>query len=158
LTGKAISTTEAIHFDVAEGFTFMVEADFFRQIFFPLVHKVAAKKISFLEREWAVVSDLFDPAPTQWGSRGSLFLWLEMRKALCQVSIPEDEDELANIIAAAFQALTGRSLIHRVGEDEFFVKRFSRGGGSSGYVSSLYWLNNVIPQLQKDCPGCRWCG
>jgi hypothetical protein len=30
-----------------------------------------------------------------------------------------------------------------------FVKRFSRGGGSSGYVSSLYWLNNVIPQLQK---------
>lgn len=149
LTGKAISTTEAIHFDVAEGFTFMVEADFFRQIFFPLVHKVAAKKISFPEREWAVVSDLFDPAPTQWGSRGSLFLWLEMRNALCQVSIPEDEDELANIIAAAFQALTGRSLIHRVGEDEFFVKRFSRGGGSSGYVSSLYWLNNVIPQLQK---------
>jgi hypothetical protein len=97
----------------------MVEADFFRLIFFPLVHQVAAKKISFLEREWAVVSDLFDPAPSQWGSRGSLFLWLEMRKALCQVSIPEDEDELANIIAAAFQALTGRSLIHRVGEDEF---------------------------------------
>lgn len=149
LTGKAISTTEAIHFDVAEGFTFTVEADFFRLIFFPLVHQVAAKKISFLEREWAVVSDLFDPAPSQWGSRGSLFLWLEMRKALCQVSIPEDEYELANIIAAAFQALTGRSLIHRVGEDEFFVKRFSRGGGSSGYVSSLYWLNNVIPQLQK---------
>ena len=149
LTGKEISTAEAIHFDVAEGFTYTVEADFFRLIFFPLVHQVAAKKISFLEREWAVVSDLFDPAPSQWGSRGSLFLWLEMRKALCQVSISEDEDELANIIAAAFQALTGRSLIHRVGEDEFFVKRFSRGGGSSGYVSSLYWLNNVIPQLQK---------
>lgn len=149
LTGKAISTTEAIHFDVAEGFNFTVEADFFRLIFFPLVHKVAAKKISFPEREWAVVSDLFDPAPSQWGSRGNLFLWLEMRKALCQVSIPEDEDELANIIAATFQALTGTSLIHRVGEDEFFVKRFSRGGGSSGFVSSLFWLNTRIPQLQE---------
>lgn len=149
LTGQAISTIDAIHFDVAEGFTFTIEAVFFRQIFFPLVRQVAAKKINFLERGWTVVSDLFDPAPSQWGSRGSLFLWLEMRKALCQVSIPEDEDELANIIAAAFQALTGRSLIHRVGEDEFFVKRFSRGGGSSGYVSSLYWLNNFIPQLQK---------
>ncbi|WP_419057132.1 ankyrin repeat domain-containing protein [Kluyvera georgiana] len=149
LTGKAISTSEAIHFDVADGFTFTVEADFFRLIFFPLVHNVSAKKISIPEREWAVVSDLFDPAPSQWGSRGSLFLWLEMRKALCQVSIPEDEDELANIIAAAFHALTGRSLTHRVGEDEFFVERFSRGGGSSGYVSSLNWLNNVIPQLQK---------
>jgi hypothetical protein len=74
LTGKAISTTEAIHFDVAEGFTFTVEADFFRLIFFPLVHQVAAKKISFLEREWAVVSDLFDPAPSQWGSREPLLM------------------------------------------------------------------------------------
>lgn len=149
LTGKSISTTEAIHFDVADGFTFTVEADFFRLIFFPLVHKVAAKKMSFPEREWAVVSDLFDPAPSQWESRGSLFLWLEMRQALCRVSIPEDKDELGDIISAAFQTLTGRSLLNRVGDDEFFVKRFSRGGGSSGYVSSLYWLNNVIPQLQK---------
>jgi len=72
-----------------------------------------------------------------------------MRKALCQVSIPEDEDELAIIILAAFQSLTGRSLLHRVGKDKFFVKRFSRGGGAPGYVSSLYWLNNFIPQWQK---------
>ncbi|MCS2162617.1 hypothetical protein MUU47_16120 [Scandinavium sp. H11S7] len=149
LTGKAISTADTIHFDVAEHFTFTVEAEFFRLIFFPLVHQVAAKKISFPEREWAVVSDLFEPAPTGWGSRGSLFLWLEMRRALCQVSIPEDEDELENIISGAFQALTRKSLIHRVGDDEFFVKRFSRGGGSSGYVSSLYWLNKFIPQLQQ---------
>ncbi|HHH9821188.1 TPA: ankyrin repeat domain-containing protein [Enterobacter asburiae] len=149
LTGKAISTAHSVCFSVSSSFTFEIEPDFFRLIFFPLVHQVAAKKINLLESEWAVVSDLFEPAPTQWGLRGSLFLWLEMKQALCQVSLPNDKDALADIISAAFQALTGRSLIHRVGEDEFFVKRFSRGGGSSGYVSSLYWLNNVIPQLQK---------
>ncbi|HDC4426338.1 TPA: ankyrin repeat domain-containing protein [Enterobacter asburiae] len=149
LTGKAISTADTIHFDVGEGFTFTVEAEFFRLIFFPLVHKVAAKKISYLESDWAVVSDLFEPAPTHWGSRGDLFLWLEMRRALCQVSIPEDKDELANIISAAFQSLTGKSLINRVGGNDFYVERFSRGGGSSGYVASLFWLNEFIPQLQQ---------
>ncbi|MDM3222630.1 ankyrin repeat domain-containing protein [Citrobacter sp. Cf088] len=149
LMGKAISTADTIHFEVAEGFTFTVEAEFFRLKFFPLVHQAAAKKISFPEREWAVVSDLFEPAPTQWGLRGSLFLWLEMRQALCQVCIPEDKDELANIISAAFQSLTGKSLINRVGGNDFYVERFSRGGGSSGYVASLFWLNEFIPQLQQ---------
>lgn len=149
LTGKAISTVDSVCFSVSSSFTFDIEPDFFRLIFFPLVHQVAAKKISYLESDWAVVSDLFDPAPTQWGLRGSLFLWLEMRQALCQVSIPEDKDELANIISAAFQSLTGKSLINRVGDNDFFVERFSRGGGSSGYVASLFWLNEFIPQLQQ---------
>ncbi len=149
LTGKAISTVDSVRFSVSSSFTFEIEPDFFRLIFFPLVHKVAAKKISYLESDWAVVSDLFDPAPTQWGLRGSLFLWLEMRQALCQVSIPEDKDELANIISAAFQSLTGKSLINRVGGNDFYVERFSRGGGSSGYVASLFWLNEFIPQLQQ---------
>jgi hypothetical protein len=149
LTGKAISTVDSVRFSVSSSFTFEIEPDFFRLIFFPLVHKVAAKKISYLESDWAVVSDLFDPAPTQWGSRGDLFLWLEMRQALCQDSIPEDKDELANIISAAFQSLTGKSLINRVGGNDFYVERFSRGGGSSGYVASLFWLNEFIPQLQQ---------
>lgn len=149
LTGKAISTVDSVRFSVSSSFTFEIEPDFFRLIFFPLVHKVAAKKISYLESDWAVVSDLFEPAPTQWGSRGDLFLWLEMRRALCQVSIPEDKDELANIISAAFQSLTGKSLINRVGGNDFYVERFSRGGGSSGYVASQFWLNEFIPQLQQ---------
>lgn len=149
LTGKAISTVDSVRFSVSSSFTFEIEPDFFRLIFFPLVNKVAAKKISYLESDWAVVSDLFDPAPTQWGLRGSLFLWLEMRQALCQVCIPEDKDELANIISAAFQSLTGKSLINRVGGNDFYVERFSRGGGSSGYVASLFWLNEFIPQLQQ---------
>lgn len=149
LTGKAISTVDSVRFSVSSSFTFEIEPDFVRLIFFPLVHKVAAKKISYLESDWAVVSDLFEPAPTQWGSRGDLFLWLEMRRALCQVSIPEDKDELANIISAAFQSLTGKSLINRVGGNDFYVERFSRGGGSSGYVASLFWFNEFIPQLQQ---------
>ena len=149
LTGKVISTVDSVRFSVSSSFTFEIEPDFFRLIFFPLIHKVAAKKISYLESDWAVVSDLFDPAPTQWGSRGDLFLWLEMRQALCQVSIPEDKDELANIISAAFQSLTGKPLINHVGDNDFFIERFSRGGGSSGYVASLFWLNEFIPQLQQ---------
>lgn len=148
LTGKAISTVDSVRFSVSSSFTFEIEPDFFRLIFFPLVHQAAAKKISLLESDWAVVSDLFEPSPIQWGLRGDLFLWLEMRQALCQVNLPKDTDELAAIISAAFQALTGKSLISRVGDSELFVERFSRGGMSSGYVSSLYWLNEFNLQLQ----------
>lgn len=148
LTGQAISAAEIINFDAAQGFSFGVNPAFFRQTFFPLICRTAQAEDSLVKRERATVSDLFEPSPTQWGLRGDLFLWLEMRQALCQVSLPKDTDDLADIISAAFQALTGKSLINRAGDNNFFVDRFSRGGMSSGHVSSLYWLNEFIPQLQ----------
>ncbi|QGU86784.1 ankyrin repeat domain-containing protein [Erwinia sorbitola] len=148
LTGQTINAEKMIKFDAAQGFSFDVNPAFFGQTFFPLICRTAQAEHNLVESEWATVSDLFEPSPTQWGLRGDLFLWLEMRQSLCQVSLPKDTDELADIISAAFQALTGKSLISRVGDNDFFVERFSRGGMSSGYVSSLYWLNEFIPQLQ----------
>lgn len=44
LTGQVISTTDTIHFDVAEGFTFTVEADFFQADIFPLGASSSGKK------------------------------------------------------------------------------------------------------------------
>ncbi|WP_312584654.1 hypothetical protein [Atlantibacter sp.] len=44
LTGQVISTTDTIHFDVAEGFTFTVEADFFQADNFPLGASSSGKK------------------------------------------------------------------------------------------------------------------
>lgn len=148
LTGQTISAAEIINFDAAQGFSFDVNPAFFRQTFFPLICRTAQAEDRFMESEWATVSDLFEPSPTQWGLRGDLFLWLEMRQALCLVNLPKDTDQLAGVISAAFQTLTGKSLVSRVGENDFLVERFNRGGMSSGYVSSLYWLNEFIPQLQ----------
>lgn len=105
-----------------------------------------------LEKEWAVVSDLFDPAPEQWGYRGDLFLWLEMRQILTHVQIPDDRVDLAEIIKSAFHALTGKPL--RKG-GEFFVNRFSRGGMSSGMIYADFWAEHIIPQLEKRCDWLR---
>lgn len=148
LTGQAISAAEIIKFGAAQGFAFEVNPAFFRQTFFPLICRTAQVEDSLVGSEWATVSDLFEPSPTQWGLRGDLFLWLEMRQALCQVSLPNDTDDLASIISAAFQALTGKALVNRVSDNDFFVERFSRGGMSSGYVASLYWFNEFVPKLQ----------
>ncbi len=148
LTGQDIYSEELIPFDIKKEFSFKINPEFFRQIFFPLICRTAYTGNSFTGREWSVVSDLFEPAPAQWGMRGDLFLWLEMQQALCQVSIPKDTDDLADIISASFQALTGRSLINRTGDSYFFIERFSRGGMSSGCVSVSYWLNEFIPRLQ----------
>jgi len=96
-------------------------------------------------KEWAVVSDLFDPAPESWGLRGDLFLWMEMRQALCSVQIPENLSDLDELIKSAFQVLTGKAL--RSGTD-IFVNRLSRGGMSSGMVNGSFWMDQFLPIIR----------
>jgi hypothetical protein len=97
-------------------------------------------------KKWAVVSDLFDPAPDTWGGRGDLFLWMEMRQALCHVEIPARPEELEQTISSAFRALTGEDLTRSA---EFLVNRFARGGMSSGIISTHFWSKEFIPLLQQ---------
>jgi hypothetical protein len=73
-----------------ENFDLRADGRFWTSRFLPLIRKSAAEADEFsLETGWAVVSDLFDPAPRAWGLRGDLFLWLEMKQALCLVPIPQ---------------------------------------------------------------------
>ena len=94
---------------------------------------------------WAI-SDLFEPAPERWGLRGDLFLWMEMRHALCHVEIPEQPQELGQTISSAFRALTGEDLTRSA---DFLVDRFARGGMSSGMVCSRFWRKEFIQLLQQ---------
>jgi hypothetical protein len=97
-----------------------------------------------VEKHWAVVSDLFDPAPAQWGMRGDPFLWMEMRQALCHVPIPESTEVLARIISCAFTALTGTELNSRADVD---VPRLAKG--PHGCVSGEFWNDVFIPMMQQ---------
>ena len=100
-----------------------------------------------IEEEWAVMSDLFDPAPTQWGLRGDLFLWMEMRQALCSAEIPRRPEDLVAVVSCAFAALTGASLEKNA---TVHVKRFARGGMSSGMISGEFWGDKLIPLLAQQ--------
>lgn len=99
-----------------------------------------------IERHCAVVSDLFEPAPQQWGLRGDPVLWAEMRQALSHVSLPEQPDAIAPIVRSAFLSITGRALDAR---SKIRVPRFARGGMSSGIVSGEFWAETVIPLLRN---------
>ena len=70
----------------------------------------------------------------------------EMRQALCHVQVPEQPEDIAPIIASAFQALTGEPLQPRC---DVHVCRLARGGMSSGMVSGRFWSDTFIPLLQS---------
>lgn len=146
LTGVDLSSGGKINCGPNESFRLQADTRFWTSRFLPMMGAYASRSyVTLIEKEWAVVSDLFDPAPESWGLRGDLFLWMEMRQALCHVQIPEDLADLTGLITSAFQALTGKPL--RRGDD-VFVSRLARGGMSSGMVNGSFWIEQFLPLLK----------
>ena len=137
---------QLIHDFGVEDFQLPGDLSFWKDRFFRALGacRSRAHKIP-IEREWATVSDLFEPAPAQWGLRGDLFLWIEMRQALCHVELPENAEALAQTLSATFAALTGNPL---GSTGQIPVDRFARGGMSGGFVSCEFWSRIFIPSLQ----------
>jgi hypothetical protein len=128
-------------------FSFSTDVAFWKERFLPLLRAQHPRaNITPLEKSWAVVADLFDPARSDWGLRGDLFLWLEMRHMLGHVPVPDDADSLTPTIIDAFAALVGSR--PDPGRN-YSVKRFARGGMSSGMVCGEFWMTKMIPMLQK---------
>lgn len=146
VTGISFSAPHTIECGPNEVFSLIADTSFWKDRFLNALreHTPRAHVIP-IEKEWAVIADLFEPTPLKWGLRGDLFLWMEMRQALCHVDIPQQPEELAQIISSAFTALTGGDLARRV---DFSVKRFARGGMSGGMVCSQFWYEKLIPLLQ----------
>jgi len=136
---------------VGKSFDFQVDTAFWRDSFAPLLaRRTAAQDWGPLEPAWAVVADLFDPTPEQWGLRGDLFLWLEMRRALAHVPLPTRADDLERQLHAAYETLMAQPLGLRA---QVFVDRFARGGMSSGMVDGEFWARVLVPSL---CQRLQW--
>ena len=143
ITGVPLSSSHAITFEPSEHFLFEVDANFWRGRFLSLMREnMLQAHLIPIQEEWAVISDLFDPAPSQWGLRGDLFLWMEMRQAFCHVEIPRLPEDLARLISAAFTMFTNARLEK---DATVHVKRLARGGMSSGMVSGEFWSEKFIP-------------
>lgn len=152
ITGLPLSPRGTARFTPAEFFSFSATADFAHCTLLPPLRDLAARAAFIpLEPHWAVLGDVFDPAPSNWGLRGDLFLWMELRQMLChcELSGTPDRDLACTIedrLVAAVAALTGT----RPGERrEIYVRRYARGGMSSGMVSGAYWHQTMIPLLAR---------
>jgi hypothetical protein len=151
LTGTSWASEAEIPIATCENFDMRADGRFWASRFVPLIRKAAAEADEFvLETGWAVVSDLFDPAPKVWGLRGDLFLWLEMRQALCLVPIPEQSEAMRATIASAIHALIGHGLDGRA---DVFVRRYDRGGMSSGVVNGPFWVDKFTQLMEQRA---RW--
>lgn len=151
LTGASLAPEARFAVAPCDEFRMEGDGEFWTTRLLPLIRKSAAEADELLlDRQWAVISDLFDPAPRTWGLRGDMFLWLEMRQALCLVPIPEQPEAIAATITSAIHALVGQEIDAR---SEAFVSRFARGGMSSGMVSGAFWADEFSPTIKRRA---RW--
>jgi hypothetical protein len=152
ITGLSLSARGTAHFEPAENFRFSATVDFVHRTLLPPLKDLAARAALIpLEPDWAVLADLFDPAPDQWGLRGDLFLWMELRQALCHSELSGTANEnlactVESRLVAALTALIGTEIGER---RDVCVQRYARGGMSSGMVSGEYWYTTIIPLLVR---------
>ncbi|MGC5703807.1 hypothetical protein J4P02_26775 [Pseudomonas sp. NFXW11] len=91
---------------------------------------------------------LFAEAPLSWGLRGDPYLWQAMAEYLAASPWPQSVEQLDELIAQAFEQLTGRPL----GTQEHFgVAAFAHGGMSSGGIAPGFWRERALPLLRE-----RW--
>ena len=146
ISGLSASGATERAFDLSEHFCMQADSVFWERTLVPLVHDALHRQATYpLEAIWACVADLFDPAPEQWGLRGDLFLWVELRQALCHVPVPEKKGALEQVIRCAYEALVGQPMDSSA---EVYVPRLARGGMSSGMVSSEFWSRSFIPTIE----------
>ncbi len=147
VTGVDWTSRGEIPISIGSSFNMHAEPSFWADRFLKKFLEVASRShTTAIEKHWATVTDLFDPAPDIWGFRGDLFLWIEMRGALNHVPIPVQAETLNQVITALFLVLTGSELSSEV---EIHVSRLERGGMSSGMVSGKFWHDTFIPMIQQ---------
>ncbi len=145
LTALFDSDDENSNFNLNVGiFHMRGDLQFWKEAVFPVLPKLTSTKEYLLNPRICVVSDLFNPAPKQWGLRGDLFLWAELHRALSTVALPESPEILEKMIHAALFCHTGIELSNN---NEARIYRFQRGGMSSGLVSGEFWLDIFLPMV-----------
>lgn len=163
ITGLSLPSRGKAQFKPAEHFCFSADADFVRRALLAPLRDLAARAALIpLEPHWAVLADLFEPAPDQWGLRGDLFLWMELRQVLCHCELSGTADSgpecsVEDRLMAAVATLTGTEPGER---RDVCVRRYARGGMSSGMVSCEHWHVTLIPLLARRAAWLRrsWTG
>ena len=83
---------------------------------------------------------LFHPEPGTWGLRGDPYL------RLGDEPMPGSADEVARLLHAAFEELTGADLASDPA-DHVYREEYAHGGMSSGMISLDTWRQELMPAL-----------
>lgn len=114
--------------------------------------KCRLKKECSMARRINPFSALFNPPPDQWGLRGDPFLWRAMARVLSSSTFPSTEAQLIALLEITFERLTDSRLPdeNSISDDNsIYVKRYARGGMSSGQISLKFWRDTALPLLRS---------
>jgi hypothetical protein len=152
VAGPAFFASDSVAIDVTP-FAMEATPSLWLDTIVPAVVQLSSKaRVTPLDLSSAVMADLFDPMPSQWGFRGDPYLWMEMRQALCHVPIPRDDATVGRMLLGCFTALTGAEPSRA---ENLSVERFSRGGMSSGMICGETWADRLLPQLRQRAEWLR---
>lgn len=113
-----------------------IKSDFNKQSKYEIIHNDATT-------EKTTVNNLFGNEPLRFGLRGDKGLWKELELKYLKFKW-SDEVQIFREIKSQIEVILNSSI------DEtkmIYVKRFAKGGMSSGKVSTKYWLRIGIPTI-----------
>lgn len=96
--------------------------------------------------EGLTLAVLFDPEPDTWGLRGDPYLWRALRTRLADEPMPSSPEDVARVLRATFEELTGTDLTDDSAE-HIYREEFAHGGMSSGMISLETWRRQLVPTL-----------
>jgi len=92
------------------------------------------------------VGALFDRGVTQWGLRGDVYLWQELRARFAEAPLPPSWFDLRSLLRSAVEEITGVTLT--TDREAVYIPEFDPGHGmSAGSVSPSWWVQTGIPIL-----------
>ncbi len=97
-------------------------------------------------RDKLTIGKLFIDRPRQFGLRGDIGLWEDLKNYLSLQEFPENESLLPNIISEAIINLTGNSVFE---QKTFAVAKYNNGGMSGGTISNEFWTRKAIPLIMS---------
>lgn len=113
-----------------------IKSDFNKQAKYEIIHNDATT-------EKTTVNNLFGDEPLQFGLRGDKGLWKELELKYLNFRW-SDKIQIFQEIKSQIELILNSSI------DEtkmIYIKRFAKGGMSSGKVSTKYWLRIGIPTI-----------
>jgi O-acetyl-ADP-ribose deacetylase (regulator of RNase III) len=92
------------------------------------------------------VGALFDRGVTQWGLRGDVYLWQELRARFAETPLPPSWFDLRSLLRSAVEEITDVTLT--TDREAVYIPEFDPGHGmSAGSVSPSWWIRTGIPIL-----------
>lgn len=100
-------------------------------------------------------SIIFNSKPRQWGLRGDILLWEDLKKEFESIELPCSKEYFTKVFEEKFEKLTSTNFRTDGINVEIFIKGYDMGGMSSGLVSLDFWkkvgLPHLLNRLEQKC-------